>query len=67
MDTFEKHKTAWKVVIIVAGLALILASFLPYLALIKSIITKGNFTYTSLSGLLNTIVNYDSLYSGFTR
>jgi hypothetical protein len=35
MDTFEKHKTVWKVVVIIAGVALIATSFLPYLALLK--------------------------------
>ena len=35
MDSFEKHKKAWKVLVIVAGVALIAASFLPYLALLK--------------------------------
>gem|GEM_PF-1973359 len=36
METFEKHKTAWRVIIIIAGLALISASFLPYLALLTN-------------------------------
>ena len=36
METFEKHKTLWKVIIIIAGLALIAASFLPYLALLNT-------------------------------
>lgn len=35
METFEKHKTTWRIIIIVAGLALIASSFLPYLALLQ--------------------------------
>lgn len=33
METFGKHKTVWKVIMIVASLALIAATFLPYLTL----------------------------------
>ena len=36
METFEKHKVLWRVIIIIAGLALIAASFLPYLALLSN-------------------------------
>jgi hypothetical protein len=36
METFEKHKTTWRVIIIIAGLALIASSFLPYLALLTN-------------------------------
>jgi len=35
METFEKHKTAWRVIIVIAGLALVASSFLPYLALLN--------------------------------
>jgi len=35
METFSKHKKIWRVIMIVASLALILASFLPYLALLQ--------------------------------
>lgn len=33
METFGKHKTLWKVIMIVASVALVAATFLPYLAL----------------------------------
>jgi hypothetical protein len=33
METFGKHKTAWKVIMIIAALSLVAASFLPYLTL----------------------------------
>jgi len=35
METMEKHKKIWKIIVIVASFALILASFLPYLALLQ--------------------------------
>lgn len=35
MELSKKHKTIWKVVVIVAGLALVLTSFLPYLTLLQ--------------------------------
>jgi len=33
MDTFRKHQKVWKVIVIIASLALIAATFLPYLTL----------------------------------
>jgi hypothetical protein len=35
METFEKHKKIWRVIIIIAGTALIATSFIPYLVLLK--------------------------------
>lgn len=34
MEMFDKNKVFWKVIVIVAALALIITSFLPYLALL---------------------------------
>lgn len=34
MEMFGKHKIFWKIIVIVAALALIITSFLPYLVLL---------------------------------
>jgi hypothetical protein len=34
METFGKHKNIWKVIMIIAALSLIAASFLPYITLL---------------------------------
>ncbi len=33
MNNFEKHKRVWTIIVAVSSIALILATFLPYLAL----------------------------------
>lgn len=35
METFRKHPNVWKVIVIIASLALIAATFLPYITLIN--------------------------------
>lgn len=33
MNSFEKHKKVWTIIVAISSIALILATFLPYLAL----------------------------------